>query len=176
MKKKVSLKMLLYKDVISGDEMISDAFEIQEIDDIAYEVDAKMIVVKQGADIDIGANASAEEQQEELEDGAVQILDIVYSFRLTETSFDKKSFMTYIKGYMKEVKKRLQESNPDRVPIFEEKAPAFVKKILGNFKDYEFFVGESMDPEGGVGLLNYREDGVTPYFTFFKDGLKAEKL
>jgi hypothetical protein len=27
-----------------------------------------------------------------------------------------------------------------------------------------------------VALLNYREDGVTPFFTFFKDGLKVEKL
>jgi hypothetical protein len=168
--------MLLYKDIISGDEMISDAFDIIDIDDIAFEVDAKMIIVKNGADVDIGANASAEEQAEELEDGATQILDIVYSFRLSETSFDKKSFMTYIKGYMKDIKKRLQETNPDRVAVFEAKAPAFVKKILTNFKDYEFFVGESMDPEGAVGMLNYREDGITPYFTFFKDGLKQEKL
>jgi hypothetical protein len=33
-----------------------------------------------------------------------------------------------------------------------------------------------MDPEGMVALLNYREDGITPYFTFFKDGLVEEKL
>lgn len=33
-----------------------------------------------------------------------------------------------------------------------------------------------MDPDGMVALLNYREDGITPYFTFFKDGLKEEKL
>ncbi|KAJ3153014.1 hypothetical protein HK101_001771 [Irineochytrium annulatum] len=33
-----------------------------------------------------------------------------------------------------------------------------------------------MNPDGMVALLNYREDGTTPYFTFFKDGLKAEKL
>lgn len=33
-----------------------------------------------------------------------------------------------------------------------------------------------MDTEGMVCLLNYREDGITPYFTFFKDGLKEQKL
>jgi len=27
-----------------------------------------------------------------------------------------------------------------------------------------------------VALLNYREDGVTPYFTFWKDGAKQIKL
>lgn len=33
-----------------------------------------------------------------------------------------------------------------------------------------------MNPDGAVMLLNYREDGVTPYFTVFKDGLKTIKL
>ncbi len=87
---------------------------------------------------------------------------------------------------MKEIKSRLAESNPERCAIFEAKAPTFVKKVLANIKDYEFFVGESMNPEGAVGLLNYREDGnrvlisyslgMTPYLTFFKDGLKIEKM
>jgi hypothetical protein len=106
----------------------------------------------------------------------IQVNNVVYSFRLQETSFDKKSFMTYIKGYMKEISKRLQESNPDRVGAFQKGAQTFVKKILENFKDYEFYVGESMNPEGMVALLNYREDGVTPFLTYFKDGLTQEKL
>ena len=54
------IKMILYRDVISGDEMVTDAFEIKEIDDIAYECDCKIITIKDGGDIDIGANASAE--------------------------------------------------------------------------------------------------------------------
>ena len=84
--------------------------------------------------------------------------------------------MTYIKGYMKQLKGALASGNPERVEIFEKKVQPFVKRILENFKDYEFMVGESMNPEGMVALLNYREDGVTPYLTFFKDGLKQEKL
>lgn len=32
-----------------------------------------------------------------------------------------------------------------------------------------------MNPEGMVGLLDYREDGITPYMLFFKDGLLVEK-
>ncbi|KAJ3282232.1 hypothetical protein HK104_010995 [Borealophlyctis nickersoniae] len=167
--------MLLYRDVISGDEMISDAFKITEIDDIAYEVDAKMITIKEG-EVDIGANASAEEADEGVEDGAQTVNNVVYSFRLQSTQFDKKSYMTYIKGYMKALKKYLQENNPERVPAFEKGVQSFVKKILENFKDYEFYVGETMNPDGMIALLNYREDGITPYFVFFKDGLKIEKL
>ena len=33
-----------------------------------------------------------------------------------------------------------------------------------------------MNPDGAVLLLNYRADGITPYFTAFKDGLKARKV
>lgn len=32
-----------------------------------------------------------------------------------------------------------------------------------------------MNPDGVVGLLDFREDGVTPYMLFFKDGLEIEK-
>jgi hypothetical protein len=168
--------MLLYKDIISGDEMITDAFDLKEVDDLVFEVDCKMITIREGADVDIGANASAEEAAEELEDGMISVNNVVYSMRLVETQFDKKSYMTYIKGYMKKVKAYLEEKSPERAEVFEKGVGAVVKRIVGNFKDYEFFVGESMDPDGGVALLNYREDGMTPYLTFFKDGLKIEKL
>ncbi|KAH9951590.1 translationally controlled tumor-associated [Amylocystis lapponica] len=167
--------MLLYTDIISDDEMFSDAFPVKLVDDIVYEVDCQMITVKAG-DVDIGANPSAEDQDESLEEGASQVNNVVYSFRLQSTSFDKKSFLTYLKGYMKTVKTALQEKNPDRVDAFEKGAQAFAKKLVANFKDYEFYTGESMNPDGMIALLNYREDGITPYFIFWKDGVKEVKL
>lgn len=39
----------------------------------------------------------------------------------------------------------------------------------------QFFTGESMNAEGMVGLLDFREDGITPFMIFFKDGLEEEK-
>lgn len=54
---------------------------------------------------------------------------------------------------MKTVKTYLQENNPDRVAAFEKGAQNFAKKIVGNFKDYEFYVGEGMNPDGMVALL-----------------------
>lgn len=46
----------------------------------------------------IACCSSAEEAAEELEDGATQVNNIVNSFRLTATQFDKKSYMTYLKA------------------------------------------------------------------------------
>lgn len=94
-----------------------------------------------------GANASAEEAQEALEDGAIQVINAVHSFRLQSTAFDKKSYLTYLKSYMKAVKTYLQANNPDQVEAFEKGAQNFAKKIVGNFKDYEFYTGESMNPD-----------------------------
>ena len=62
----------------------------------------------------------------------------------------------FVQGYMKAVKEQLSKTNPERVEAFEKGAQAFAKKIIGNFKDYEFYTGESMNPDGMVALLNYR--------------------
>ena len=102
--------------------------------------------------------------------------NVVHSFRLQQTAFDKKSFLTYIKGYMKAVKAKLQETNPEEVPKFEKGAQTYVKKVIGSFKDWEFFTGESMDPDAMVVMLNYREDGTTPFVAIWKHGIVEEKI
>jgi hypothetical protein len=166
--------MLLYTDIITGDEMFTDAFPIKEVDDVVFEVDCQMVTVKAGADVDIGGNPSAEDgAEDDAEEGSTTVNNVAHSFRLQSTAFDKKSFLTYLKGYMKAVKGELSE---ERVPIFEKNAAAFAKKVVGNFKNLEFYTGESMNPDGMIALLNYREDNTTPYFTFWKDGLKVQKL
>lgn len=79
---------------------------------------------------------------------------------------------------MKAVKEALKNKGADEAAIkeFETGAQAFAKKIITNFKDYEFFTGESMNPDGMIVLLNYREDGVTPYVTVWKHGLEEMKV
>ncbi|TPX36715.1 hypothetical protein SmJEL517_g01263 [Synchytrium microbalum] len=170
--------MLLYKDVISEDEMFTDAVAVIEKDDIVYEVDCKMISIGGDDNFDIGANASAEGEDADAgaDSNATTVNNVVFANRLATTSFDKKSYTVYMKGYMKSLSEKLSKTNPERVPEFKSKAATFFKKVLENFGDYEFYTGETMNPDGMVALLNYREDGVTPYLTFWKDGLKTEKL
>ncbi|KAF8341537.1 Mss4-like protein [Cantharellus anzutake] len=167
--------MLLFTDIITGDEVASDAFPTKEVDNIVYEFEAAKITIKDGA-VDIGANPSAEEQDEALEDGAQVVNNIVHSHRLHQTGYDKKQYLSHLKAYMKAIKAKLEVEKPDRVAAFEKGASEYAKKIVANFKDYEFYTGESMNPDGMVLLLNYREDGITPYFTLWKDGLKEVKL
>ena len=100
---------------------------------------------------------------------------------------------------MKKVKDAMKGkgASDDEIKEFEKGAQSFAKKIVGNFKDYEFLIGESMDPDGmyvaipplsnylnallisffyRVILLNYREDGITPYVTVWKHGLSEMKV
>ncbi|KAJ2742953.1 hypothetical protein GGI20_004111 [Coemansia sp. BCRC 34301] len=182
--------MLIYKDVITGDELFSDVFDItgktEECDPFIYEVDCKMITVGP-TDVDTGANASAEDAEEALEDGTSQVNNVIYSNRLQETiKFDKKSYMTYCKGYLKAIKARLdklaaEKNDPEskeakRAAAFQAEAQAFVMKVVKNIGDYDFYTGESMNPDGMIVLLNYREDGITPFLTFFRDGLTEMKV
>jgi len=168
--------MIIYKDIISGDEMFSDIYKIKD-NGIIIEVEGKMISRSED-NIDgnlLGANESQEEAGEDLESSTVSGIDIVLNHKLAETGFDKTSFIAYIKEYMKTIKGRLAETDPDRVKPFMAGAQEEVKKILGNFKNYQFYTGESMNADGLVGFLDFREDGITPYMIFFKDGLEQEK-
>jgi len=169
--------MIIYKCVITGDEMFSDIYKVKESENgIFFEVEGKAVTRTEGFDDAlIGANASAEEVVESNECASVSGVDIVLNHKLQETSFDKKGYMAYIKDYMKTIKAKLQETNPGRVDAFMAGAPGEVKKILGNISNYQFFTGESMNPDGMIGLLDYREDGITPFMLFFKDGLEVEK-
>ncbi|ROT38841.1 translationally controlled tumor-associated [Sodiomyces alkalinus F11] len=170
--------MIIYKDVITGDEMISDSYDLKNVDGIVFEADCAMIE-EGGFNVDIGANASAEEAEDALDDTVTKVNNIVNSFRLQSTQFDKKSYLTYLKGYLKSVKAHLQEkgASEEEIKKFEVGAQKYTKEvILPNFKDFEFYTGESMNPDGMIVLLNYREDGITPYVIVWQHGLKEMKV
>jgi len=108
---------------------------------------------------------------------------------------------------MKKVKEAMKAKGADdaKVTEFEKGAQTYAKKIIANFKDYDFYIGESMDPDGmyvlsniqltphtkcrcyprhgltftdyhRVILMNYREDGTTPFVTVWKHGLTEMKV
>jgi len=175
--------MKIFKDLFTGDELFSDSFPIELVDDIIYKVKGK--VRTDTFDIDssaIGGNASAEggEGDEGAEATSKQGVDIIMNSRLVEYGLNKKDYVTHIKGYMAEVLKYLNENKPAEAPKFKENVEKFVKKVVGEFKEYQFFCGESMKPDGMLALMRWEDndDGKsqTPYMYFFKHGLKEEKV
>ncbi|KAM8975496.1 LOW QUALITY PROTEIN: translationally-controlled tumor protein [Pelodytes ibericus] len=140
--------MIIYRDIISGDEMFSDIYKIKESAcGLCYEVEGKMVTRIEGSidDALIGGNASADCADEGTDSTTISGVDIVLNHKLQETCFVKDSYKKYIKEYMKLIKAKLEETKPDRVKIFMTGAAERVKFILCNFKNYQFFIGESMN-------------------------------
>jgi len=169
--------MKVFKDIFSGDELTSDALPFKYVDGVAMLVETKNITKSLNANFDIGANPSSEEgaTEESYDDAAVTVNNLVDNHHLVQTQYDKKAYMAHIKAYMKRLLEHLKVNNPERVEAFQKEAQEFVKKVLGKFEEYEFYTGEQMDPEAMVALKFYSEDGITPFFYFWKDGLKEEK-
>jgi len=171
--------MLVYKDVIAGDELFSDSYPIKLVNDLVYEVEGKNVSMSN--DIDealIGGNKAAEpcEEDEGCDSSVVTGINIVLTHKLIETGFTKDTYKDWLKTYMKELKKRVEQKDASRVDKFMSGMSAFAKDTLKSFDDFRFFLGEKMDPEGMVVLMKYREDQITPVFVFFKDGLEEEKF
>jgi len=172
--------MRIYKDIFTGDEMFSDTYKMKLIDEVLYEVTGRLVQRKQG-DIEIaGFNPSAEDGDEGTDEAVESGVDVVLNHRLCETyAFgDKKSYTAYLKDYMKKLVEKLQETAPDQVDVFKTNMNKVMKDILGRFKELQFFTGESMDVDGMVALMEYREiNGESiPVLMFFKHGLDEEKF
>ncbi|MEU6957932.1 translationally-controlled tumor protein [Streptomyces sp. NPDC045714] len=168
--------MMIYKDVLGyyKDELFSDAFPIEELPAL-YSVTAKNVVKDLNVKVDLGGDAheEAEEAKAAGDSGTVKVINLVDSHRLQPTSFDKKGYLTYLKGYMKEIEAYLGERAPGEAAGFRKAAQEAAKTIVDDFDSYSFYQGENLDAEGMAVLA--RPAGDTWTFLFWKHGIKAEK-
>ena len=107
--------MIIYQDIITGtdanaaiarayvflgEEMASDSYPMKVVDDVVYEFQAKTITIDDSG-IRLRRTPTRRGADEGVADEAQRVINIVHSHRLQQTSYDKKSFMPYIKNYMK---------------------------------------------------------------------------
>lgn len=170
--------MRIYKDILTGAEVVCDndiPFEV--VGDIAYVVKGRYIDVG-GEDYGISANADEDADEGatgEVAEGKQRVVDVPHNNRYTETSYDKASYMAHIKGYMKALLEKIE--GDDAKKAFQTAAAAFVKTVLKEIDDYQFFIpeGNDEDPDNGMIVL-CKWDGETPMFYYWKDGLKGERV
>ncbi|KAI4338520.1 hypothetical protein MLD38_023569 [Melastoma candidum] len=167
--------MLVYQDLLTGDELLSDSFPYKELFEGAlWEVEGKW-VVRGAVDVDIGANPSAEGggDDEGVDDQAVKVVDIVDTFRLQEQpSFDRKQFVTYMKRYIKLLTAKLEAEQQE---AFKKSIEAATKFLLSKLSDLQFFVGESMHDDSSLVFAYYKDGATDPTFLYFGHGLKEIK-
>ncbi|AAF26143.1 putative translationally controlled tumor protein [Arabidopsis thaliana] len=155
--------MLVYQDILTGDELLSDSFPYKEIENgMLWEVEGK--------------NPSGEEggEDEGVDDQAVKVVDIIDTFRLQEQpSFDKKQFVMFMKRYIKQLSPKLDSENQE---LFKKHIESATKFLMSKLKDFQFFVGESMEgEEGSLVFAYYREGATDPTFLYLAYGLKEIK-
>ena len=180
--------MKIFKDVITGDEMLSDTFQMTvEYEDAIYKVPSKNRPKDDLGDVDVGCGDAFTKQEGEEEPSAPQgvemVLDVIANSELKQVNMSKKEFMAYIKDYFKKIIAYLEENGKkDRVDGFKKGAQAFIKFIVPKYDDIELYTGangENDDGEivGGI-CISYWEDEEAkgPMFYFFKDGLKEEAV
>lgn len=157
--------------------MVSDSYPFEELfDGAALEVKARFITKKVNEDFGLKANTEEGEDESQPDENTMTVIDVVDSMRLAEISLDKKSFMAYVKGYLKAVKEKLEASGKtDRVAGFMKGATDLVKQLVGKWDEVQVWTGESGNWEGGLGYCYVKEGEENPTFFFFLDGMKQEK-
>lgn len=171
--------MKVYTDVFTNEQVLSDAYPIEE------EYDGAVMFVKSnwdnasGTNIDIGCgDAFGGAGEDEAVDDAPgeRVLNIVNAFDLKETELTKKDYQALLKVYMPKLKKYLEENNPDRVQPCVSGLGAFIKFMMPQFSEFSFWTGPNYDTDGMIILSYYKvESDETPTFIFFTDGFTAMK-
>lgn len=162
----------VYSDLVSGDEMVSDSYPHTMInEDTTMEVRARY--VKKGSD----NIAIASDDVMDDDDQAETVVDVQDSFQLNEINLSKKEVMIWAKGYLTSITKKLQESNPDRVPGFKKGSTQTLKMILSKHDEFQIFTGKNINMDGALAFAYQKEqDDDGPTFLFFIDGMKGEKF
>jgi hypothetical protein len=172
--------MKVFQDVLTNDEVMSEVYPFAlEYSDVIMKVQGAYKSKESVGNVDIGCgNAFGGEEEGGSEEAPTEkVLDVVFNFGLVETSFSKQEFMAFIKNYLKNLKAWLEANGKaDRTESFMKGAQEFVKKVVGNFDEYTFYLGAKESMDGGV-VLSFWEDesAAGPVFYFFMDGLKEVK-
>lgn len=91
---------------------------------------------------------------------------------------DISKYTDYSTEYLKKVLEKLKANgaSDEKIKDFQATAQGGVKKILANYDNYDMYMGESMEEDSMYVLVDFREDGVTPYATVWKHGLEEYKV
>jgi len=171
--------MIIYEDIFTGNEIFSDAYPCKLIDDFVWEAEGMNITIDNTVDDSaIGGNASAEGGDDGgADDSKETAINLVYAFKLKPYDIDKKQYTKYIKDYGKKLVEKLKENGATDAELdaFKSKMAKKCGEIVKNFKDYDVYITDDYNEDGMLPLLNFREDGTTPYFTYFAAGVKGVK-
>jgi hypothetical protein len=177
--------MIVYTDLLTGDEMLSSAFPlVPVVDEEGNTVEGLMMceskmIAKGGDDVDIGCgNAFGGEGGDEGGVPAEMVNNVIESFAYSETQIGTAmDFKAWIKDYMNAVRAYMRDKGKakEEIQAFMSMAPGIAKFFLKRFSDVQFYLGPSFNPESMVFSI-YPDGSVTPNFYLIMPGFAATKF
>jgi len=189
--------MLLFKDVMTKGEVCTDSFKLEEDQDGAlWNIASKRVQVGGDGNVDIGCGNAFGGPEEELDDNVETELDVVAYHKLMKMDYVKKEYKALMKKYWPALKSQLQQRKKDAeesklqseideakatFKLFKksyEKLVAFVKDVVDNFDEYDFYVCEgAMEHDTPLIIpASYPNGAVNPTFHIIRAGLFAQKF
>lgn len=184
--------MKVWKDVFTGDAMVSTEFRFKEIySGAGLEVIGKLLDAPSlNASYDFTPQQSLRQSAGSIDtmvftegpaarQGPTPRIDIVERFGLVEVKLNKPTWGEYIKLYLKRIKMKLEEDHViARITDFKNGATQLAKFLTSVYGDLRIFTGRSGDAAAAYAYCYMKErgDAVRPHFMFFLDGLTTDEL
>lgn len=175
--------MIVYKDLFTGDEVLSDSFPVSPVEGVPGLIQAESSMIAVGGDVDIGCGNAfgGGGEEEEVDSDVVKENNIsgAAGFAYMEMPFGSKTeFKDWATEYVRKLRQELKGSGTpvEEIKKFMNEAPVFLKWLMGKYDDLQFFVSKSMNPDGGIIFSYYKDGAMTPTFIYIEKGYKISKF
>lgn len=155
-------KMLVYRDIITGDQILSDAFPLKQVIDEENNV-VEGLMYCESQNIQVGGKT---------------VNNVIHSFQYNRTQVGSiADFKSWIKEYMNGVRIKLRQSGKpkEEIQAFMGQAPNIAIFLLKKFNSLQFYLGSSLNPQSMVYSL-CADGATTPCFYFIMGALVQENI
>ena len=159
----------IYKCILTDKVMFADSFKREQVfDGYITKIKSKYIYVNDSDDV---------VHEDDADETCERVLDIEKYYYLQKNQFKKKAFITYVQGYLGSLVKKLEEEGTpkDEIEKFKTGVGVFFKKVLTNFKEYDYYLNEDNDIKGACAFALWEGSDPAPTFYFVTRGFKEEK-
>jgi hypothetical protein len=176
--------MIVFTDILTGDQVLSDSFKQEPLKfkDAVLEgvvTVQSALINKELGEINIGANASAEEADEGTDDAAKKVNNLVdadtgFGYQ-GPMSLSAPEFTALFKKWCKDTKEKIV-ADGGKPKDFVQTATGFVPFMSAEFKNFELYKTKSFGDTLVIGWWDDEANTVgAPKFIFFSHAMKAEK-
>lgn len=182
-----AFKMLLYQDIFTGKDILTDSYKMKLVDDFVYVVEANYGSKSgdQFGDEMFGGNPSAEEAGEDLEEaGSKSGFDVILNHEELEEYNEQpslKQFLKLLKKIIAFAKEKIPKERFDGV--FKPKMTEFFTSGPGKekFSNFQIFfssgyISEEGDVKAAPVLVDADETGLKAKIYYFKDLMEEVKM